>query len=224
MRLQAILIAGLAALSSCVSAPGFASTTSPCEDAARAAQDAHNIPDDLLIGITRTEAASWQWTTNFQGDGIYHDSLEAALEYVRSLQAQGHESIDIGCGQINLRWNPDAFSSLEEAFDPSANLDFAARKLLEERGRVGSWPGAVGAYHSPSQPGRARAYARKVDAAADQPAGLQPRISTKSAAPRPSTTHKKHAVGRTSRLPGAIGNLKAAPEAPQHISKKALLQ
>ena len=40
-------------------------------------------------------------------------------------------SIDIGCAQVNLMHHPDAFASLEQAFDPMANADYAARFLKQ---------------------------------------------------------------------------------------------
>ena len=47
-------------------------------------------------------------------------------------------------------YHPTAFASLEEAFDPAANADYAARLLLDlYRGEAGgSWDTAVGLYHS----------------------------------------------------------------------------
>ena len=48
---------------------------------------------------------------------------------VRAMQANGVRSIDVGCGQINLMYHPDAFPNLELAFDPQANAAYAARFL-----------------------------------------------------------------------------------------------
>jgi hypothetical protein len=67
---------------------------------------------------------------------------------VRDLLAGGTASIDVGCFQVNLRYHPDAFASLDEAFDPVANALYAARFLAGLRVRDGSWQAAVAAYHS----------------------------------------------------------------------------
>ena len=50
--------------------------------------------------------------------------------------------------QINLRYHPEAFASLEAAFDPAENLGYAARFLGNLRARYGSWTAAIGRYHS----------------------------------------------------------------------------
>ena len=55
-------------------------------------------------------------------------------------------SIDIGCMQINLRHHPNAFASLEEAFDPLANARYAARFLTALKSTRADWMAAA-AYH-----------------------------------------------------------------------------
>jgi len=52
--------------------------------------------------------------------------------------------------QVDLHFHPGAFASLDEAFDPAANVDYAARLLVDlYRGEAGgSWDLAVGLYHS----------------------------------------------------------------------------
>ena len=50
---------------------------------------------------------------------------------------------------MNLQSHPRAFRDLDDAFDPAANTDYAARflrQLHEEAG--GDWRAAVGYYHS----------------------------------------------------------------------------
>jgi hypothetical protein len=64
------------------------------------------------------------------------------------LQARGVRNIDVGCMQVNLHYHPDAFASLEEAFDPAANVAYAADFLVELRREARSWTRAVGQYHS----------------------------------------------------------------------------
>ena len=67
---------------------------------------------------------------------------------MRALQAQGVRSIDVGCMQVNLMHHPNAFASLDEAFDPPSNALYAARFLNTLYGASGSWLQATAAYHS----------------------------------------------------------------------------
>jgi hypothetical protein len=64
------------------------------------------------------------------------------------MQARGIQSIDVGCGQINLMHHPDAFPNLELAFDPQANASYAARFLKELFALTGDWNKATAMYHS----------------------------------------------------------------------------
>ena len=50
--------------------------------------------------------------------------------------------------QVNQRWHPDAFATLDQGFDPAANVDYAARFLLDLHQRTGDWMTAAGSYHS----------------------------------------------------------------------------
>ena len=52
--------------------------------------------------------------------------------------------------QVNLRYHPNAFASLEDAFDPLTNVGYAANFLSRLRDRIGDWPKAIGSYHSQS--------------------------------------------------------------------------
>jgi hypothetical protein len=57
-------------------------------------------------------------------------------------------SIDVGCLQVNLMYHPDAFASLEDAFDPGHNADYAAHFLNTLYADSHDWKQAIGAYHS----------------------------------------------------------------------------
>ncbi len=83
---------------------------------------------------------------------------EAAIAEVERLRAQGVTNIDVGCMQINLKYHPKAFDSLEQAFDPDRNVAYAIGFLRDLRDRWGSWTRAVGNYHSntPALSGRYR--------------------------------------------------------------------
>lgn len=120
------------------------------------AQERYGIPNNILLGIGLQEAGVsrsgrltvWPWAVNAAGVGRLFDSRVAAMEWVRARQAAGVQSIDVGCMQINLRWHPKAFRSLDEGFDPAINVDYAARFLRDLYAESGDWMRAAGAYHS----------------------------------------------------------------------------
>ncbi len=81
---------------------------------------------------------------------------------MRRLSARGVRNIDVGCMQVNLRYHPDAFASIEAAFDPATNVAYAARYLMSLNQATRSWSQAIGRYHS-ATPERGLAYRRKVE-------------------------------------------------------------
>ncbi len=132
------------------------------------------LPRGLLQAIGRVESgrrdpetgqfAPWPWTINAEGEGKYFPTREAAIAHVRQLQARGVRIIDVGCMQVNLHHHPNAFASLEQAFDPLTNARYAARFLSELNGGRADWRQAAGHYHSQT-PERAGPYREKVLAA-----------------------------------------------------------
>lgn len=144
-----------------------------CHAAIDAAERTEQIPAGLLRSIAHVESGRadpvsgrhvpWPWTINAEGEGRYFESREAAIATTRALMAAGMRSIDVGCAQVNLLHHPQAFASLEQAFDPAANAAYAARFLKSLRNATGSWPFAAAAYHSMT-PERGHAYASRVAA------------------------------------------------------------
>ncbi|MBL8658931.1 MAG: transglycosylase SLT domain-containing protein [Rhodospirillales bacterium] len=135
------------------------------------AERAMRIPRDLLAAIARAEsgrpvavdrvAGPWPWTVNAEGHGLFFDTKAEAMEKADALLTAGVRNIDVGCVQINLASHPDAFLDLEEAFDPLANATYGAAYLKALFMETGSWPEAVGRYHSPTR-SRNSAYRDKV--------------------------------------------------------------
>jgi hypothetical protein len=129
-----------------------------CADHARAAEAARGLPRQLLGAIARVESGrwngaegavlAWPWTVRAEGKGAYLPSRPAAVAAVRALKARGVSNIDVGCMQVNLRYHPEAFASLEEALDPARNTAYAADFLARLRAESGAWTTAVGRYHS----------------------------------------------------------------------------
>jgi soluble lytic murein transglycosylase-like protein len=145
-----------------------------CRQAVDAAERAHGIPAHLLAAIARVESGRrdqssgtfnpWPWTINMDGEGSFYDNREQAVAAARAMRPRVATSIDVGCMQISLVHHPDAFTSLAQAFDPIANADYGARFLVQLYETSGSWPKAVGLYHS-ATPGLGQDYQRKVYAA-----------------------------------------------------------
>ncbi len=150
--------------------------TSPCRAAIRQVEGASGgiIPDHLLAAIARIESGRrdpqtgrftpWPWTINAEGKGFFFESKAEAIAAVRDLQSSGVRSIDVGCMQINLMHHPNAFGSLEQAFDPNANAAYGARFLMQLHDQSGDWTRATGLYHS-ATPDLAADYQRQVLAA-----------------------------------------------------------
>ncbi len=156
--------------------PGTNADGAICRPALIAAERRHGIPAGLLqaIGIvesgrrdpTTGKAEPWPWTINANGEPHIFDSKQQAVEWVRQAQGRGVQSIDVGCAQVNLMYHPTAFTSLEQAFDPAANADYAARFLQElwDTSASKNWMAAAGQYHSQT-PELADPYREQVKAA-----------------------------------------------------------
>jgi hypothetical protein len=147
----------------------WAGDDSACPAALTDARRAFSMPARLLESVAMVEsgrrvggrAVPWPWTVNAAGTGYFYESKEQAVAAVRGFQAAGVQSIDVGCMQINLQMHPQAFSSLDEAFEPAANTRYGAQFLRTLYIASHSWGTAMTAYHS-SNPEPAAAYARKL--------------------------------------------------------------
>jgi hypothetical protein len=129
-----------------------------CTAAIETAEHSGDIPAGLLAAIGQIEsgrpdpvsgaARPWPWTIDIGGAGHFFATRAEAVAATRELQVRGVASVDVGCMQVNLAYHPEAFASLEEAFDPLANALYAARFLRVLFSQTGDWPAAVAAYHS----------------------------------------------------------------------------
>jgi hypothetical protein len=159
--------------------PAPANDATLCRAAIATAEAQTRIPDEFLSAIGRVESGRplpgagltpWPWTINAAGTGHFYASRQDAIEAARGFLASGVKSIDVGCLQVNLMYHPEAFVSLNEAFDPAANAAYAARLLLSLFQQQRSWPRAAAAYHSET-PALGQAYQQKVLAAWAEPEG-----------------------------------------------------
>jgi len=181
--------------------PGVAppSPGSLCRAAVKAAAAGTDLPPNRLMAIALTESARadpatghvdpWPWSINVEGQDHIFESKADAVAAVRALQAKGTKSIDVGCMQINLAFHPDAFATLEQAFDPRANAAYAVAFLDDLRQRTGSWDAATAAYHSATpelgEPYRARVMQMEQVEANAPAAPAMPAAPFRFAAPGP---------------------------------------
>lgn len=156
-----------------------------CGAATARAEHTYAVPEGLLAAIAKTETGrwnapegeilAWPWTVNAGGQGRFFPSKAAAIAAVEALQADGVDSIDVGCLQVNLVHHPDAFADLDQAFDPAANADYAARFLAALYREHGTWPTAAAHYHSATR-ARNRPYRNKVMAQWQEDRGDRPNV------------------------------------------------
>jgi hypothetical protein len=153
-----------------IALPQIASDDEICLQNIQAEEREHRIPVGLLKAIGLTESGRtvtrghrtvWPWTVNAAGEGHFFETKADAIAFVAAKQADGIDSIDVGCMQINLKHHPDAFASLEDAFDPATNVAYAADFLFGLRAELRSWLGAARRYHS-ATPERGEAYGERV--------------------------------------------------------------
>jgi hypothetical protein len=142
-----------------------------CQQAVAASEKSAQLPAKMLSAISVVESGrpsptkngtiAWPWTINIAGAGYFFESKGDAIAAVQAAQHAGVQSIDVGCTQINLLHHPQAFANLDEAFDPVANTQYAAKFLLQLHEKTNSWAATVAAYHS-FTPALGAAYAQQV--------------------------------------------------------------
>lgn len=142
-----------------------------CQRATQHAEASRALPRDLLTSISFAESGQWDaekqaiiawpWTVTSGGKGRYFPDKQSAITFVRRLQSKGIRNIDVGCTQVNLRYHPDAFTSLDAAFDPKTNALYAAQFLSKLHRDNKSWSEAIRRYHS-ADPRRGDLYRQRV--------------------------------------------------------------
>jgi len=214
-----------------------------CRLAAVKVERANAMPQALLHAISLVETGrrgpdgrhtAWPWTINSHGKGYRFATKEDAIWAVRRLVADGARSIDVGCMQVNLRYHPRAFTSLEEAFDPAANMAYAASFLNRLKDRHGDWRAASARYHS-YNPELREKYAKRVDTTLARERKLlavaAPAIGTSSPEADPyaeagstliTTASVKNGLGlRPTLVPGLRGGLNLTPSGKETDAAEA---
>ena len=113
----------------------YGNTHIDCEYLASVTEEKKDLPAGLLSSISNVEAGriignnlkrGWPWTVNHAGEGLFFESKLEATQYVKRYLKLGDVNMDVGCMQISLKWHSDNFSTIEEAFDPIININYAA--------------------------------------------------------------------------------------------------
>lgn len=161
LRSIATLLTGLATGAALLAASGPAAANPPadaCGVETERQERMNAIPPGLLTAISHVESGrydkasratiAWPWTVMAEGKGRFLPSKAAAIAEVAALQARGVRNIDVGCMQINLHAHRNAFPDLNTAFDPRANVAYAAKFLIDLHRETGSWATTGTHYHS----------------------------------------------------------------------------
>ena len=232
--IQAGLVAGMVLLladrafsSPLADAPqAFEKYSKTCSIAVQSQERQHDIPTGLLHAISLAESGrwiknpatdkgeniAWPWTVTTGGKGYFLPNRLDAIAFVKSLQADGVENIDVGCMQINLKYHPNAFGSIAQAFDSRKNAAYAAKFLSERKALSHSWMQAAGDYHS-FTPELNKKYIKKVTSLWHQ---------TTSAEFRTANADPKQAVAQPSPKPGSLDSIVAVNTAPQPDASKRI--
>lgn len=140
-----------------LSTPAKAQSDS-CAAQIAVAEASAGIPRGLLNAIALAESGrwdrdrrvmdAWPWTVTSGSSGRFFASKADAIAEVQRLRAEGVRNIDVGCMQVNLLHHPAAFANLDEAFDQTANVSYAARFLRSLYDTRQDWMTAAAHYHS----------------------------------------------------------------------------
>lgn len=166
-----LLSVTIALLACAVAQPAQGTVRALCAAHAAEQERAGRIPPGLVLAIALAESGRWSaddkttrpwpWTVTSGTDSFYLPTKHAAIAKVEELQAVGRTNIDVGCMQINLHYHPDAFASLDDAFNPNINVAYGTKFLKQLRLQTRSWGKATAFYHSQDRT-RGNAYRDKV--------------------------------------------------------------
>jgi len=130
----------------------FADDQNVCEQQMASASERHKVPLGVLYAVGMTESGKkgslHPYALNIEGETVFAKTRQGAIDIFRRSRLRGAKLIDVGCMQINHYYHGKDFRSLEAMFDPSTNVDYAAKFLNELKDREGSWTMAVARYHA----------------------------------------------------------------------------
>jgi tetratricopeptide (TPR) repeat protein len=135
------------------------------------AEQRYHLPAGLLLAMSLAESGRrdpasgavvpWPWTIQTHGTSQFYEYPGDAIKDTTKYLAQGNALVDVGCLQIDLFHHPDAFKTLEAAFDPETNVDYGAAYLVHLARSLGSWTSAIAAYNA-GDPAEGVGYLAKV--------------------------------------------------------------
>ena len=127
--------------------PHAAQQDNACYTWAAVAEKAYGMPKGLMTAIVTQESGGHAYALNVDGKAFrYRTAAEAA--YAIQDKARSAFEIDVGCGQLNIRWHGVKFKTLGALLDPHINMSYAAWHLSVLYKQTGSWAKAAGQYHS----------------------------------------------------------------------------
>lgn len=142
-------------LASLASLPAAAAPPAPlgaCEAAMQQASASYGVPLGILyaVGLTETGGNGTLQPLAMNGGGESYVAASPAdgERKLAEFGRRGVKLVDLGCMQINYRWHGSKFGSVAEMFDPTRNVDYAARFLGELKQQYGSWTMAAARYNA----------------------------------------------------------------------------
>jgi hypothetical protein len=118
-----------------------------CLQAARAAEQAHGLPQGLLVAIALSESGLHAHALNIGGRS--HFPAEATEARRLAAQATARRlPVMAGCMQVN--WRVHVAPGQDWPLDPRRAVDWAARDLRRHYDRSGSWAEAIRRWHGGS--------------------------------------------------------------------------
>lgn len=132
---------------------------------------AHGIPPSILYAVAKTESnyrlvngadRPWPWTLNVQGRPERYSTRRAAYGALKRYLNRGISRIDIGLMQVNWHYHHTKLGSPWQALAPYHNLRIGSRILTTQYAGTHDWLTAVGRYHAPGNPKRAKIYRQRV--------------------------------------------------------------
>lgn len=146
------LLIALAAASISSLATVQALASNACEAEILRASERYGVPAGILysVGLTETgrKGSLQPYALNIAGRAVFARSEREAVAAFETARRQGVRLIDLGCMQINHHYHSDKFASVNQMLNPRANVDYAARFLVELHKRHQTWSMAVARYHA----------------------------------------------------------------------------
>ncbi|MFH5923928.1 transglycosylase SLT domain-containing protein [Roseomonas xinghualingensis] len=123
-----------------------------CLDATRQAEQAHRIPEGLMVAIALAESGLHGYAMNIGGRPYYPDSMEEARRIYRN--AGRGQYLMAGCVQVNARVHA---RNSDWPLDPWQAADWGASYLRQHYETYGNWVDAIRRWNGAMPSGNALA-------------------------------------------------------------------